>query len=456
MSTPCSICKEAVTKKRAPGVQCNGRCKQFFHYDCAKIGDDDIEIIEKKSFDYKCKTCRNGRQSLVFARKDSVSSELTIEKKNDEKNDEKITLKEIKESQIELKESVLRLEEIMNNIDKKFDQKLKSINDFIKDMAKKTDDVNLNCNLEKKIDENLQSVKDAFISVSNESHAKIMKEMNEVVNKVGETSEKIVTEESKQQKKTYAEKLKSKSESVLIITPKNPDQSSSTTQLFVRNAIDPGIIPIRNMRQKLNGKVVVECTSKKDEEEVRIQTETALGEEYEVKIPKQLNPRIKIVGLTENLSKEDVLNYMKKQNEFMAQNSSLEIIQVKENRQGTGYIVIAEVDGNCYNICMQNKRINIKWDRCRVYDYINIRRCFNCAGYNHLASFCKNRKACTKCAEEHTLTECQNEDVKCRNCIIANERVNLGLDIYHPSWSQDCETYKRKVNAKMKMLDYNE
>lgn len=455
MSTLCAVCKEAVTKKRAPGVQCNGKCKQFFHYDCAKLGEEDIDVIEKKSFDYRCKACRVGRQSLVFGRRDSVTSDSNNGKKIEDKTDEKVTLKEIKETQIKLKESVLRLEEMINSLDKKFDEKLKLMIDSIKDIAIKNDDVNLNCNFEKKIDENIKSVKEAFLSVSNESHVKIMKEINEVVNKVGETSGIIETEISKQQKKSYAEKLKSKSESVLVITPKNPEQSSSDTQRFIRNVIDPGIIPIQNIRQKMNGKVVVECTSKQDEEQIRNLTETALGEEYEVKIPKQLKPRIKIVGLTENLSEEEVLNYITKQNTFIGPNS-LEVIQVKENRQKTEYIVVAEVDGNCYNMCMQNKRINIKWDRCRVYDYINIRRCFNCSGYNHLANYCKNRMACSKCAEEHTLKECNNQEEKCRNCIMANDRVNLGLDICHPSWSQDCETYKRKVNAKMKLLDYNE
>lgn len=132
----------------------------------------------------------------------------------------------------------------------------------------------------------------------------------------------------------------------------------------------------------------------------------------------------------------------------------MEVVQVKESRSGTGYLVIAEVDGSCYNRCMQTKRINIKWDRCRIFDNINIR--FNCAGYNHYANICKNRKACMKCGEAHDTKDCESDTVKCRNCEISNERVNLGLDIHHPSWSQDCETYKRKVVAKMKMLDYNE
>lgn len=414
--------------------------------------------MKKKTFDYRCKVCRNGRQSLVFARRDSVS-ELNFVKVSEEKTNGKNDLKDIKESQIELKECFNRLEKMINCLNQKIDVNIKILVDSVSEIAKKTDEVVLkvecNSNLEKRMDENLQSVKEALLSVSNESQAKIMKEMHDLVKKVVETDCEL-EEEIKQTQSTYADKLKSKSESVIIITPKNQEQLSSISQEFVKKTIDPGIIPIRNVRQKSNGKVVVECTSKQDEEKIKQLTKTALGEEYDVNIPKQMRPRIKIVGLTENLSQEDIINYIRKQNEFIGQNSSVEVIQVKENRQGTGYVVIVEVDGNCYNRCMQNKRINIKWDRCRVYDFINIRRCYNCAGYNHLANICKNRKACTKCAEEHLLNECESEELKCRNCIIANERVNLGLDIHRPSWSQDCETYKRKVEAKMKIIDYNE
>lgn len=421
MSTPCAVCKEGVTKKRAPGVQCNGKCKLFFHFDCAKLSEVDIQTIERKSFDYKCKACRNGRQSLVFARRDSVSSDTSIAKPN-EKIEEKNELQEIKERQIEIKYCVFRLEEIVTCLNNKIDENLKILVDSIQEIANKVD-INLTKNLDKKMDENIKSVKEAMESVSNKSLSKIMKEMDKVVDKVERSDEQIEIVE--QQRRTYSEKLKSKPASVLIITPKDPGQTSSTTQDFVRNTIDPGVIPIRNMRQKSNGKVLVECANKNDEEQIKNLTEAALGEGYEVKIPAQLKPRIKIVGLSQKLSIEEVQDNIIRQNDFIGENSSLQVVQVKENRLGNGYWVIAEVDGICYNRCMQTKRINIKWDRCRVYDNINIRRCFNCAGYNHLASYCKNRKACMKCGEAHDMKNCESVTEKCRNCEISRKRFSL-------------------------------
>lgn len=274
MSTPCTVYKEAVTRKRAPGVQCIGKCKLYFHFDCAKISEADIQAIERKSFDYKCKVCRNGRQSVVFARRDSVSSDTITVKPNERMEDEN-ELKGFKERQIELKESVFRLEEMVNSLNNKIDENQKTLVHSINEIAKKVD-LNLTTNLETKMDESIKSVKEAMVSVSNESLSKIMREMNKVADNVEKSDKEI--EKIERQTKSYSEKLKSKPESVLIITTRNKEQSSSTTQDFVRNTIDPSVIPIRNVRQKSNGKVVVECTNKNDEEQIKNQTEAALGQ----------------------------------------------------------------------------------------------------------------------------------------------------------------------------------
>lgn len=48
MSTPCVVWKSGVTRVRAPGLQCTGSCKLIYHFDCATITTEEIDMIEKK------------------------------------------------------------------------------------------------------------------------------------------------------------------------------------------------------------------------------------------------------------------------------------------------------------------------------------------------------------------------------------------------------------------------
>lgn len=111
MSTQCVVCKSAVTKVRAPGLQCTGSCKLFYHFDCSTISADEINLIEKKTLEWRCKSCKKARQSVVFPRSDSLSGESPIMKTN--KNNEKQELKILQENQEEMKQSIQELKNLM-------------------------------------------------------------------------------------------------------------------------------------------------------------------------------------------------------------------------------------------------------------------------------------------------------------------------------------------------------
>jgi len=47
----------------------------------------------------------------------------------------------------------------------------------------------------------------------------------------------------------------------------------------------------------------------------------------------------------------------------------------------------------------------------------------------------------------HTLKEHSEKitEEKCVNCFEANEKFKLNLDVKHPVWDKDCNSYKRKI-----------
>ena len=97
-------------------------------------------------------------------------------------------------------------------------------------------------------------------------------------------------------------------------------------------------------------------------------------------------------------------------------------------------------------------RVNIGWERCRVYDGTVITQCYKCLGYNHRAAECRNKKVCFKCQRNHKSRDCSKESMnKCFNCIRKHRRLNLGLDENHDR-DRDCSVYLSKLGLKKRRI----
>lgn len=78
--------------------------------------------------------------------------------------------------------------------------------------------------------------------------------------------------------------------------------------------------------------------------------------------------------------------------------------------------------------------------------YIDTRQCYNCLGFQHYSSECRNRgirgKTCAKCGEEgHAYDRCVNRKIECCNCT----RVP-GLPSNHWATSNECPKVKQAID----------
>jgi phage-related protein len=260
-----------------------------------------------------------------------------------------------------------------------------------------------------------------------------------------------------QPKCSYAQKVKEKvSESVLIIQPKNNDQNSMETQKQIKEKIDPTEVEVQGIRNVRRGGVLLSCKSKKDVKKLQEVVEEKMGDEYQLKIPEGMNPQVKIVNITEKWDAVELKNKLKIQNNILKNAKALKVCKIETSRNSTErFNVVVEMDGNTFEQLMNQDRIYVGWDRCRFFEHMNVRRCFNCKGYKHKAEGCRNKKACAKCAEEHDTMECKNDIERCVNCILANKNLRLGLDENHCAWSMNCQVYKKKENEKRKKIAYS-
>lgn len=246
---------------------------------------------------------------------------------------------------------------------------------------------------------------------------------------------------------TYAEKLKS-IDPLVVIIPKNKDQTSSATKNEIKNKISPTKIVIKKLRKSAKGGITIECENKLSQENLQVSAIEKLGENYDVNIPTLFNPRFKIVDVSIKHSEAEIKSLIFKQNDHVNSNSNIKLITVieKPKIKPTHYTYIFETDPKTYSAIINNGKLSIGWDRCRVFENIYISRCFKCLGFNHKAVDCTKSKVCLKCAENHDVKECTSTKTECVNCKWAVENLKLKLKTDHQANSLECSVLQRRVD----------
>lgn len=150
---------------------------------------------------------------------------------------------------------------------------------------------------------------------------------------------------------------------------------------------------------------------------------------------------------------KEIIEKLKKQNPSIS-NAELKIIekyQIKRNNK-TIYNVKLAVDNETYTKMMEARKVNIGWERCRVFDGTDVTQCLKCRGYNHIAKECRNQEICLRCHGEHKTKECKNTEqiMKCINCMKINNKLNMDLDENHFTNNRECPVYQNKLNLKMR------
>lgn len=251
--------------------------------------------------------------------------------------------------------------------------------------------------------------------------------------------------------KSYAGVLKdTANEPVVLVVPKQK-QDNKTTRNEIKEKIDPTIIPIDNIRNAANGTIVIEGKTSADVKLIKECAMKKMGDKYDVKMTELIKPKVLISGVREEMSNDDITRYIKTQNNL--NDAHIKVINIFANRDK--FSIVVEVDSESFNKLMVEQRVNIGWNRCFVKEYLYVRRCYKCYGYNHNASECTRKKSCKKCAGEHDLIDCQSNNVKCINCVSANNTLKLNLDVDHMASSLDCEVFLRKLAAQRKRVNYN-
>lgn len=181
--------------------------------------------------------------------------------------------------------------------------------------------------------------------------------------------------------------------------------------------------------------------------------------EIDISKPRQRLPRLKIKNVSNeaDLSDDDLMKMIVEQNDApMRKESNIKLIY-KTKPTNKRFDICFEMDPQTFAAWSTRQWLYVGLERCKCYEDFNIIRCFRCHDFGHRIQFCtKQAPTCGLCAEEHVTGVCKNDERKCSNCIQRNVKLNLNLDIAHPTWSRTCPTYEAIVRGVKGKIAYSE
>lgn len=386
----CAKCK--VNKKEGL-IGCEGSCKRWFHGSCTVLTENESKTLDKcKNLFFLCDICKRKCEIV----------------------DKTVTSNCIKSIQ-------------------DIDTNLMQLNTKVSETLAKT--------LQNSCRDMFEQIESMFTTFKNEIHNMVLSKIEDMNKNIQSVADNI------QQKPSYAN-IVNNSKSSFILKPKNSGQSTSTTKADILYNLDPvqDNITLSNVQSARNGSLIISCDDEVSSKFSDLAQEK-LGDKYEVKKLTALNPRVKIVGISDKFEENVLLNYIKQQNKSLfSENSQCQLVTFQPLRKNNRiYQAILQVDITTYNKLMECGKVFVGYSYCSIYDAIDLRRCFKCCGFHHIANHCsKTTPTCPKCSDGHTIKECTSNVLKCTLCAHYKNASKDNIEVDHVAWDREkCVVFKQ-------------
>lgn len=426
----CSKCRSSI--RGESGVKCRGVCGRVYHskINCSGLDQYCLKALETNGFlKFMCDDCM-----IYIHNVDQVLKDI-----QDGVNQSKNNLKEYKAEFVSsMKNNEREIKTLLEAIEKRYEERFNKME-----------------NLQKVCEKNMEEVNKVYKNVG-----EIENKNKEMCNEIKKT---IIETSNNTNKVTFSQVVKSNKELPevkklvpLVVKPKEK-QGLEKTKKDLNNKVDPVNFKVTNVENRKNGVIVIQSENMEEREKIKTAIVNEMSANYEIKIPKEVNYQVLITDMTLKYTEDDMKNKLKRQNIIM-ENSEIEIKAIFETKRYNKTIYNARINIDCetYVKVIEAGRINVGWERCRVYDGTRVTQCFKCYGYNHRSSECRNSEICYKCHGQHKSSECQQEIIKkCINCVRANNVLKLNLNEEHYTNDRNCPVYENKMKMKKQRMDLN-
>lgn len=164
------------------------------------------------------------------------------------------------------------------------------------------------------------------------------------------------------------------------------------------------------------------------------------------------HPRLILVGVSTDTKTEEIAKALISQNTLPPTTSTTDPIIVchtGKNKNPNLKNVIIDVHPGLYSAMLALERVNLEYQRVRIFEARITAACRNCLMYGHGQGVCKNKPACAKCHEQHRTEKCQNPKRQgCYNCAQIKKPNN------HKAGTPECPIFARSHSIAAKHIDY--
>ena len=249
-----------------------------------------------------------------------------------------------------------------------------------------------------------------------------------------------------------------RSDSQVFICPRDPSSevlnSSAATKSCFLERIKPAEIGLRINRILLGPDKSIILEGDSSNSELLKQCAQLAEAGLEMKDCIKRNPRIIIHGIPNELSSDDILQALHKQNFPEHDYRIFKIIYHFPERESKSFrSCIVEMPSDCRQVLCKSSRVYIGSQSCRCVDHISVVQCFNCYRFGHIAIDCKNAKCCGSCALVHLSKDCPKRSVLC--CV--NCKDSGHNDTKHASYDRlKCPRYRAILLRKSASINYGD
>ncbi|KAK9879967.1 hypothetical protein WA026_016661 [Henosepilachna vigintioctopunctata] len=253
--------------------------------------------------------------------------------------------------------------------------------------------------------------------------------------------------------KKYSDVLKDKSQPAVIIRPRKNDQPLVQTKSDILRHLNPTSenLQLTKVKTVKDGGLLIACH---DNSKVKQIIEGELADTYEIKEVSGIHPRLRVVGMAENLSENNLRSNILSTNSKIFQNGSeFKVVKIFPTKKNPNiWQSIVQVNKSDYERALQSGNVFVGLTSCSVYDAVEPHRCFKCNEFNHTSRSCRKTLSCPICSEAHELKECKSKSKKCSNCV---KLPNKDIDIDHAVWEKHkCTAYVESCK-KFRISNFN-
>lgn len=425
----CNKCRGTI--RGETGIRCAGVCKKTFHFStkCSGLDSYSSNILNSvpmlRFICDECMGCITDVSEILFKVQQNLEASTTYLSQ----------FKHVLDDALQSNRTEIKL--LLEAVESTFGERLKSLSSLHESCKQTICD--------------MKEVSEVAVKFSNHSEA-ISNQLEkftaniDVISNMDAGINKLTVKSNS--KTLYSEVVKKNP--VVMIKPKKT-QTSKLTKEDVKKAIDPVNFNLGGIVERNDGNVVIICDDENTTKNISETAANKLSENYNIVVPKEINPKILIVGITEKYEKEEIIKMIVKQNIITAENQ-IKIVRIYKNKKNE-FNAIVEINTEDYKKIMEMGKIKIGWDRCKVYESFDVRRCYNCLGFGHKKEKCTvTTITCLKCGDQHLAKDCVMTTYDCINCKRANTSLNLQLDTKHNVFDKHCPSFLRKLVVEKKKI----